>query len=122
MGQLWWIMDKKEKRWNRKKEATITSHKDQQAYMDVARPPAWEKGETLHTDHNNGSPPVSFNHWFFIAVSWKEPNTLVWDQTEVNHEDTLLGYKWNIHPFDTVIWFINHIIVTLLYMCAYDEI
>ena len=69
-------MDKKEKRWNRKKEATITSHKDRQAYMDVARPPAWEKGETLHIDHNNGSPPMRFSHWFLTEVSQKEPNTL----------------------------------------------
>ena len=33
-----------------------------------------------------------------------------------------LGYKGNSQPFDTVIWFINHIIVTLLYMCDYVEI
>ena len=33
----------------------------------------------------------------------------------------LLGYKRNIQPFDTVIQFINHIIVTLLYKCAYVE-
>ena len=34
----------------------------------------------------------------------------------------LLGYKQNGQPFNTVILFINHIIVTLLYMCAYVEI
>ena len=114
-------MDKKEKRWNRKKEATITSHKDRQAYMDVARPPARGKGKTLHIDHNNGSSLMRFNPSFLTEVSWKEPNSLslVWDQIEVNHEDMLLGYKGNTQPFSTVIWFINHVIMTLLYMCAY---
>ena len=92
--------------------------------MDVARLPAWGMGKTLHIDHNNGSPPMEFNHWFLTEVSWKELNSLslVWDQTEVNREDMLLGYKGNSQPFDAVIWFIIHIIVTLLYMCAYVEI
>ena len=34
----------------------------------------------------------------------------------------LLAYKGNNQPFDTVIWFINHIVVTLLHMCTYVEI
>ena len=44
--------------------------------MDVARPPAREKGETLHIDHNSGSPPMKFNHWFLTEGSRKEPNSL----------------------------------------------
>ena len=48
----------------------------EQAYMDVARPPAQGKGKTLHTDHNNGSPMTRFNHWFLTEVSWKELNSL----------------------------------------------
>ena len=66
--------------------------------------------------------PMRFNHWILNEVSRKERNGLVWDQTEVNREDMLLGYKGNSLPFDSVIWFINHVIVTLLYMCAYVEI
>ena len=66
--------------------------------------------------------PMRFNHRFLNEVSLKEQNSLVWDQTEVNREDMLLGYKENSQPFDSVIWFINHVIVTLLYMCAYVEI
>ena len=94
-----------------------------QAYMDVARPPARGKGKTLHIDHNNGSSLMRFNPSFLTEVSWKEPNSLslVWNQTEVNREDMLLGYKGNSQPFDTVISFICHITVTLLYMCAYVE-
>ena len=65
---------------------------------------------------------MRFNHWFLKEVSRKEPNSLVWDQTEVNREDMLHGYKGNSQPFDSVIWFINHVIVTLLCMCAYAEI
>ena len=67
---------------------------------------------------------MRFNHWFLTEVSQKELNSLsyVWAQTKVNHEDMLLGYKGNSLPFDTIIWFINHLIVTLLYMCAYVEI
>ena len=69
---------------------------------------------------------MRFNHRLLSEVSCKEPNSLslVWDETEVNCEDMLLGYKGNSLPFDTVIWFVNHndIIVTLLYMCAYVEI
>ena len=59
-----------------KKERSHNYIIQEQAYMDVARPPAWEKGETLHIDHNNGSPPMTFNHWFLTEVSQKEPNTL----------------------------------------------
>ena len=47
----------------------------------------------------NSTPRYHENHW------------TVWDQTEVNRDDMLLGYKGNSQPFDTVIWIINHIIV-----------
>ena len=40
-----------------KKERSRNYITQGQAYMDVARPPAREKGETLHIDHNNSSPP-----------------------------------------------------------------
>ena len=94
------------------------------AHMHVARPSAREKGETLYTDHSKGSPPMRFSHWFLTEVSRKEPSGFSqgWDQTEVNRKDMLFGYKGNSQLFDTVIWFINHIIVTLLYRCAYVEI
>ena len=74
--------------------------------MDVARPPARGKGKTLHIDHNNGSSLMRFNHWFLTEVSRKELNSLslVWNQTEVNREDMLLGYKGNSQPFNTIIY------------------
>ena len=45
-----------------KKERSHNYTIQEQAYMDVARPPAQEKGKTLHIDHNNGSPLVRFDH------------------------------------------------------------
>jgi len=72
--------------------------------MDVARLPAQGKRKTLHFDHN-----IDF------SLRYHEKNQTVTMKT-------LLGYKGNSQPFDTVIWLINHIIVTLLYRCAYVEI
>ena len=57
MGQLWWIMDKKEK--DEKERNKLQWHHTRKPYMDVARP---GKGKTLHIDHNNGSPLMRFNH------------------------------------------------------------
>ena len=59
-----------------------------------------------------------------FSLRYHEKNQTVYFNFEIkvaDCEDMLFGYKKNSQPFDTVVWFINHITVTWLYMCAYVE-
>ena len=143
MGQLWWIMDKKEKREKERKKPQW--HHTRTGLHGCSQNPARGKGKNPHTDHNNGSPLMRFNHWFLsevlittmVAPWWdsttdfspryQKKNQNVYLKVEIKLKLNVktccrLGYKGNSQPFDTVIWFINHIIVTILYMYAYMHI
>ena len=92
VGQLWWIVDKKEKDGKERSHNYITQG---QAYMDVARPSAQGKGKTLHIDHNNGS-PTNF------SLRYHEKNRTVYLKFEIKLKLTVktccLVIKETVNP------------------------
>ena len=118
-GQLWWIMDKKEK--DKKERNKLQWHHTRIGLHWCSQTPNSGKGGKPCTVITTMVAPW-WDSTTDFSLSYHKKNQKVYLKFEIKLKLTVktccrVGYKGNGQPFDTVIWYINHIIVTLLYVC-----